>query len=456
MKNKLIIGTMTLSMLTSMVPASVSAASVKAPAKVTIKSATRTSSSKAKVKWKKLKKTPSGYAVYQKKGSSSWKLVKRASKSSDSATVSAKSTEKNQFKVRAYKTYKVKKYYNKKTKKYVSKKAYNKLAKKNRAIKKITAYKYGKYSAIKTINAVKTETTNTGDTTKTDDNIKPDSGKTETKSDPIELTNVTSNSYYDQSARRYARIQVAYDHKIDGMDSVEYMIERAVAGTDNYETLWVLNSTDEGELHFYCKTDTYNGKEIFILRDYGVAPNTAYTYRVTATGTKDNEATTIGTYTIDTPADNLNGRIETRSVKTQGRICRDCYENLTGEDESAHETTYYCSVCGDIKKARSHNKNVIEEHIAKSEGHENAEVLCRAGVIKDCDDYTKYDFYTHTPEWVELSPDDEYYEDVVRKAKVMLIDDAKIYVDKYEKEAGLDKLGMDCFTKYIIIGGLEK
>lgn len=136
-------------------------AAPKAPAKVTSLSVSK-SGSTATVKWKKLKKKPSGYAVYQKKGSSSWKLIKRASKNASSVKLSIKTTEQNQFKVRAYKTYKVKKYYNKKTKKYVSKKVYKKLAKKNRKIKKVTAYKYGKYSPTKTLAAVKTNTnTNT-------------------------------------------------------------------------------------------------------------------------------------------------------------------------------------------------------------------------------------------------------------------------------------------------------
>ena len=150
-----------LAMVLSIAPMSVSAATVTAPAKVTSISVSK-SGSKATVKWKKLKKSPSGYAIYQKKGSGSWKLVKRASKKSSSASISIKTTEKNQFKVRAYKTYKVKKYYNKKAKKYVSKKAYKKLKKKYRCTKKVTAYKYGKYSSTKTINAVAKSSSSSG------------------------------------------------------------------------------------------------------------------------------------------------------------------------------------------------------------------------------------------------------------------------------------------------------
>lgn len=68
-------------MLTSAAPMTVSAASkAKAPAKVSITSVKRVNNTKANVKWKKLKKAPSGYAIYQKTGSKGWKLVKKASK----------------------------------------------------------------------------------------------------------------------------------------------------------------------------------------------------------------------------------------------------------------------------------------------------------------------------------------------------------------------------------------
>ena len=99
LKSKVVALAVTATMVVSVAPMTVSAASVKAPAKVTISSAKRTSDTKVKVTWKKLKKTPSGYAVYQKKGSSSWKLTKRVSKKTTSLSVAAKSTEQNQFKV---------------------------------------------------------------------------------------------------------------------------------------------------------------------------------------------------------------------------------------------------------------------------------------------------------------------------------------------------------------------
>ena len=161
MKRKQVISLLMMLMVAFSMCAPTMAKAPKAPAKVTSISVSK-SGSKATVKWKKLKKKPSGYAIYQKKGSGSWKLVKRASKKSSSASISIKTTEKNQFKVRAYKTYKVKKYYNKKAKKYVSKKAYKKLKKKYRCTKKVTAYKYGKYSSTKTINAVAKSSSSSG------------------------------------------------------------------------------------------------------------------------------------------------------------------------------------------------------------------------------------------------------------------------------------------------------
>lgn len=161
MKRKQVISLLMMLMVAFSMCAPTMAKAPKAPAKVTSISVSK-SGSKATVKWKKLKKSPSGYAIYQKKGSGSWKLVKRASKKSSSASISIKTTEKNQFKVRAYKTYKVKKYYNKKAKKYVSKKAYKKLKKKYRCTKKVTAYKYGKYSSTKTINAVAKSSSSSG------------------------------------------------------------------------------------------------------------------------------------------------------------------------------------------------------------------------------------------------------------------------------------------------------
>lgn len=370
MRNKLISGAVTLSMAISIIPATVSA-SVKSPAKVTISSAIRTSSSKAKVTWKKLKTTPSGYAVYQKKGSASWKLVKRASKSSSSATLFAKDSEKNQFKIRAYKSYKVKKYYNKKTKKYISKKSYNKLPEKYRSIKTVTAYKYGSYSAIKTLNAVSTT-------------------KEAKASTPIvEMTNVTNDESLDQSARRYARVKIVYSHTVSGMDNVKYIVERSVANANDWKEVWVLDASNEGDCSYYCKTNSLNGREVFTLHDYDVEPNTAYTYRVTIKGTVNGEEKTGEMFTLDTPADNLNGKIAS-SVK---------YKIET-------KTEYY--------------------------------------------------FLVHTPEWVELSKDDEHYNDVIENAKVELLDGAKVYVDKYEKEQGTENLEQNCFTKYIIVGGIEK
>ena len=155
-KQKFIAGAMALTLITSAAPMSVSAkAKAKAPAKVTVTSVKRVSNTKTTVKWKKLKKNTSGYAVYVKAGSSKWRLTKKVGKKTASVTFATSPESKYQVKVRAYKNgKKVKKYYNKKAKKFVSKKAYKKLKKKNRTTKKVASVKWGKYSSTKTINAV--------------------------------------------------------------------------------------------------------------------------------------------------------------------------------------------------------------------------------------------------------------------------------------------------------------
>ena len=155
-KQKFIAGAMALTLITSAAPMSVSAkAKAKAPAKVTVTSVKRVSNTKSTVKWKKLKKNTSGYAVYVKAGSSKWRLTKKVGKKTASVTFATSPESKYQVKVRAYKNgKKVKKYYNKKSKKFVSKKAYKKLKKKNRTTKKVASVKWGKYSSTKTVNAV--------------------------------------------------------------------------------------------------------------------------------------------------------------------------------------------------------------------------------------------------------------------------------------------------------------
>ena len=155
-KQKLAAGILSLMMVATAVPVTANAATNTPPAKVTITSVKRVSNTKTTVKWKKLKKNASGYAVYVKAGSSKWRLTKKVGKKTASITFATSPESKYQVKVRAYKNgKKVKKYYNKKTKKFVSKKAYKKLKKKNRTTKKVTTVKWGKYSIVKSINPVK-------------------------------------------------------------------------------------------------------------------------------------------------------------------------------------------------------------------------------------------------------------------------------------------------------------
>ena len=155
-KQKLAAGILSLMMVVTAAPVTASAATNTPPAKVTITSVKRVSNTKTMVKWKKLKKNASGYAVYVKAGSSKWRVIKKVGKKTASITFATSPESKYQVKVRAYKNgKKVKKYYNKKTKKFVSKKAYKKLKKKNRTTKKVTTVKWGKYSIVKSINPVK-------------------------------------------------------------------------------------------------------------------------------------------------------------------------------------------------------------------------------------------------------------------------------------------------------------
>lgn len=182
-RKKLMVGILSLIMVcTAVAPmtATVNAATkTKAPAKVTVTSFKRTGSTKATVKWKKLKKNTSGYAVYVKVGSGKWRLTKKVGKKTASVTFATSPESKYQVKVRAYKNgKKVKKYYNKKAKKFVSKKAYKKLKKKNRTTKKVASVKWGKYSSVRTANAVKE---NSGENSNNNSTNKPNIIKTQYK-----------------------------------------------------------------------------------------------------------------------------------------------------------------------------------------------------------------------------------------------------------------------------------
>ena len=182
-RKKLMVGILSLMMVfTAAAPmtATVNAATkTKAPAKVTVTSFKRTGSIKATVKWKKLKKNVSGYAVYTKVGSSKWRLTKKVGKNTCTVSFGTNPKSKYQVKVRAYKNgKKVKKYYNKKAKKYVSKKAYKKLKKKTRTTKKVTSVKWGKYSSVRTANAVKE---NSGENSNNNSTNKPNITKAQYK-----------------------------------------------------------------------------------------------------------------------------------------------------------------------------------------------------------------------------------------------------------------------------------
>ena len=107
-KRKIIAGMLALMMAATLTPVIVSAKTkVKAPAKVTVTSFKRTGSTKATVKWKKLKKSPSGYGVYVQSASrdkiGKWKLLKKTGKKTTSVTVKTSPENMYKVKVRAFK-----------------------------------------------------------------------------------------------------------------------------------------------------------------------------------------------------------------------------------------------------------------------------------------------------------------------------------------------------------------
>ena len=401
LKSKVVALAVTATMVVSVAPMTVSAASVKAPAKVTISSAKRTSDTKVKVTWKKLKKTPSGYAVYQKKGSSSWKLTKRVSKKTTSLSVAAKSTEQNQFKVRAYKTYKVKKYYNKKTKKYVSKKAYKKLAKKNRSIKKVTAYKYGKYSAIKTV-------------------------KQSVAAMPTpEIRDDTE--YCSFANGRYgANITVEAPAKVSGVTNLKYVVEKSEDGGKTYKQFTTVSVTDiadgDGQANF---------------QDYDIDLSVDTYYRVYAQGTYNGKTVTGKAATEYVNKESFNSVNITYYEKTlDGKICADCKndgweasvydvtELSDTELAEKHGTYYYCSVCG----AGSHDKADVEDHIQEDESCSTGAVLSRDAKIENDSDFDREEEKTREMSWAEVDKSDGLFQKALNDSGCS--DAEKVFVDK--------------------------
>lgn len=115
------------------------------PGKPKITSIKAVSSSSVKLIWKKAKGAK-GYAVYR-----NGKLIKRV-KTKTYTDKKLKANTKYTYKVRAYKTFKQEKWFNKKTGKWQSKKP----PKKDRGSKKkVTCYKYGKYSKAKKVTTPK-------------------------------------------------------------------------------------------------------------------------------------------------------------------------------------------------------------------------------------------------------------------------------------------------------------
>lgn len=305
-RNKVIASAVAVMMMASAAPMTVSAASkAKAPAKVSITSVKRVNNTKANVKWKKLKKAPSGYAVYQKTGSKGWKLVKKAFKKSTSATISAGTEAKTQVKVRAYKNgKKVKKYYNKKAKKFVSKKAYKKLPKKNRAIKKVATVKWGKYSSVKTLNAVFT-------------------GKISGLKGSFDKNEDAAFTW----------------NKVSGAKG--YEIYRSEGGT--YKKIGTVSSTNY--------TDKYYNPEKTIY--YKVRPvNGTYTGSYSSVIKMRPQDITI-TLTKTVP-------------KLICTICKEDVTELSDQELQEKHKIYFCSKCGQNSEAVSHSKEDIVKHIQEN------------------------------------------------------------------------------------------
>ena len=419
-KKRILSASIALSMACTFVPmvgtVSTFAASVKAPSKVTISSASRTSSSKVKVTWKKLKKSPSGYAVYQKKGSSSWKLVKRVSKKTSSLSVSAKATEQNQFKVRAYKTYKEKKYYNKKTKKYVSKKSYNKLAKKYRSIKNVTAYKYGSYSSTKTVKQTVAAM------------------PTPDVEDVTEYCNGTADG-----SRVSAVINVDGAAKATGVSNFKYVIEKSEDSGQTFKAFATISASE---------MSGSDGLGVNIY-DANIDLTKENIYRVYSQGTFNGKTVKGSEQYVGINDVTMNDLTAYEMNKIEGKVCDDCGENVTGmsaeEIAENHSVTYYCSVCGDENGEVSHYKEDIEDHIKESDNHGTATVEKRDAKIVSNSEYDKYEESdARKRNWVQLDASDAKYQEILTKENLSSAD--KIFVDtNYFYEANED---------YIIVNGV--
>ena len=124
------------------------AVAVKAPAQVKNLKVKKIKQTSVVLRWSKIKKNKNtkGYAIYR-----NGKLIKRVnSKTSSFKVTKLKAGTKYKFAVRAYNTYKQKQYYNTKTKKWQTKKPSGKYWKGKRT-RKVTAYKFGKKSAVRQV-----------------------------------------------------------------------------------------------------------------------------------------------------------------------------------------------------------------------------------------------------------------------------------------------------------------
>lgn len=138
---KRILTTLTL-VMALMAICTTSAFAVSKPAKTTLTNVSAINATQINVTWKKAKGA-SGYQVYRDGG-----YIASTSAKSYTDTVGSNTT--HSYKVRAYKSYKVKQkqYFNKSTGQWQTKKPAKKYRGKTRKVK-ITKYKYGSFSAVK-------------------------------------------------------------------------------------------------------------------------------------------------------------------------------------------------------------------------------------------------------------------------------------------------------------------
>lgn len=365
---KTLITTLAMALMLTMIPiSSVSAASkkVKAPAKVSISSVKQVNT-KATVKWKKLKKTPSGYAVYVRKNGGKWKLAKKTGKKTTKATITVSTTQNNSFKVRAFKKYKV---------------------------KKKTKVKYGKYSYTLTIKALKKKNPSTE---------KPGTKPPENPSKPSNPgTDSGDQNKPSTPTTPPASNQPELVEHVSGSIDKDMLVTITWSAAKNATQYEVYRASGSSA---YTKVGTTSALQ-FTDRKYDPRASVSYKIR----GINGSE---MGEMTSALTLNPQNMTVKKTKTKILPVIfCGTCNADITeliedeAKKEELHGTTYYCSECG-INTVASHDASAIEKHIkaAHSEDDE-AEVEKMTGVRNNItgEKRTITTTETHKHSWVQTS-----------------------------------------------------